>query len=293
MYKLEIIFCFLLEKIIYILKTRLNIAKKIIKFCLSIGFVFAAIRVLAQPALPEQTSPPRLVHDLAGLMSASERGVLEGRLRAYDDSTSSEVAVLTIPSLDGYPLDDYAYEVFNKWKIGQRGKNNGVLVLVAIKERKIKIQVGAGIGQKLTATRCAQIIDNVIKPAFKAQRYFDGFSGATQQIQRIAGGEFVNDGKGDELSDGAILFIIFLGIAIFAFVFYMAARAQKNQTASYGTRPRRYRRAYEDDSWRGGGGGGWIIGGGGSSWGDSGGGGSDWGGFGGGETDGGGASGDW
>ena len=248
-------------------------------------FLVAWNGLLAQPVLPEQSNPTKLIHDLAQFMSPIDVATLERDLRAYDDSTSSEIAILTIQTLDGYPLDDYALEVFNKWKIGERGKNNGVLILVAQKERKVKIQVGSGIGQKLTATRCAQIIDQRIVPAFKQRAYAQGLREATQTIRAIANGEFKNDNRGKKSGDGWVFLAIVLGLVLL--FFYISYKAQRQNIAQYGTRPRRYRREEPTIFWGGGFGGGGFGGGGGDS------GGSSWGGFGGGESDGGGASGDW
>ena len=92
--------------------------------------------------IPPPPNPPRLVNDLAGLMQPAEADALERKLVAYDDSTSSQIAVVTVNSLDGDDIADYAQQLYESWGIGRKGKNNGILVLVAKQEHQARIQTG-------------------------------------------------------------------------------------------------------------------------------------------------------
>src|SRR4030095_1964890 len=94
---------------------------------------------------PEKPSPPRLVNDFTNTLSGEEINSLENKLIIYNDTTSTQIAIVMIHSLDGYPIDDYTFQLAEKWGIGQKGKNNGVLLLVAKDDRKIFIATGYGM----------------------------------------------------------------------------------------------------------------------------------------------------
>lgn len=261
--------------------------KQIIHFLLLLLFSFATNGLWAQDVkIPDRPNPMRLVNDFANMLSVIERDKLERELVAYNDSTSTQIAVVTIQTLDGYSLDDYTQELGTKWGIGQKGVDNGVLILVVQKERKVRIATGAGIGVKLTAGRIANIIEYDIKPAFKQNRFYDGIHAAAYSIRQIALGEFSRKDFADQDSGAGWIVLIFILLFI-VFIIFMIRRARRHAQnhSQYSSK-----RGYHDDSppiifWGGGGSSGW----GGSS------GGSDdsFSGFGGGDFDGGGASGDW
>lgn len=244
--------------------------------------------------LPEQQNPPRLVNDYAHVLSAGEVQQLEQKLRDFDAKTSTQISIVTIATLGDYDISDYGLALFNKWGIGQASKKNGVLLLAAIQDRKVTIRVGKGLEGVLTDAKSGTIIRNEIVPAFRDQRYFDGFSNAADAIIATTKGEYTSEGhvKHKKIPGAAII----LAIVFILFIIKMMGGG-----GGGGGRGRYLSR-------RGGGVGnfatGWLIGsllsggsrgsgwgGGGGDWG--GGGGSDWGGFGGGSSGGGGASGSW
>jgi len=134
-------------------------------------FVFAltSALTLASPAFSLGVPPltGRIV-DLAHILSASDSEQLTAQLQAHEENTGNQVAVLIIPSLEGEALEPYSHLVATTWKLGQKGTDNGVLLLVAIKERKLRIEVGYGLEGTLTDLRSAHIIRNEIVPRFKA-----------------------------------------------------------------------------------------------------------------------------
>jgi uncharacterized protein len=186
--------------------------------------------------------------------------------------------------LEGYSLDEYAQELGVKWGIGQKGVDNGVLMLIIQKEKKVRIATGAGIGVKLTAGRIANIIEYDIKPAFKQNRFYDGLHAAAYSIRQVAAGEFSRKDFADQDSGAGWIVLIFI-ILFIVFIVIMIRRARRQGHSHYSSK-----RGYYDNSPP-------IIfwGGGGNSWGggDSGGSDDSFGGFGGVDFDGGGASGDW
>lgn len=252
---------------------------------------FAQIHFLLGQEFPEKPNPPHLVNDFAGALSDDEKNTLENKLIIYNDTTSTQIAIVLIHSLDGYPIDDYTIKLGEKWGIGQQKKNNGVLVLAAIDDRKIFIATGYGLEGALPDALVKRIIENDIKPYFKQGDYYGGLDKGSDQIIALARGEY----KGENKKEGAegfpvSVFVIFLVILFFIFLSKIIGTrryASRNNIGFWAawvllnalTRSQR-------GSW-----GGFTSGGGGFGGGSSGGGG--FGGFGGGSFGGGGAGGSW
>lgn len=135
------------------------------------------------------------VTDLAGMISPGERQRLEQMLLAFDRSDSTQIAVLTIPSLEGEALEDFSIRTVEAWKIGQKGKDNGVLLLVSKGDRKVRIEVGRGLEGVLTDLLAGRIVDQIISPRFKAGRLDEGFEAGISAIISGARGEFQSTGQ--------------------------------------------------------------------------------------------------
>lgn len=245
--------------------------------------IFTGWGLIAQKAIPP--TPDRLVNDYAGLLSSIEKDALERKLVAYDDSTSTQIAIVIEQSLEGDDLFDYSQRLAEGWGIGRAGKDNGVLIYIALDERKVRIHTGYGVEGFLTDAMSSRIIRNIIVPSFREQQYFHGLDRAADAIISLGSGEYQNDelGNGDGFPWVVIIIIIILIIVISIIISNMGGGGG-------------YYRGGRYDSDRGGGwvifgpgGGGWTSGGGGG-W--SGGGGG-FGGFGGGGFGGGGSSGGW
>ncbi len=134
-------------------------------------WLLLALPGLAQPAFPELTG--RVV-DRANLLSAAREAELEQRLAALERDTSDQVVVVTLPSLGGYDIADYGTQLGRHWQIGQKDGDNGVLLIVALEERKIRIEVGYGLEGILTDALSALIIHEQITPAFKVGAFERG-----------------------------------------------------------------------------------------------------------------------
>jgi uncharacterized protein len=181
---------------------------------------------IAAQEFPEKPVPPRLVNDLVGLLSQGEVDVLEQKLVAYDDSTSTQIAVVTISDLQGYAVADYAQRLAEKWGIGQKGLNNGIIVLVKPKTSEsssgeVNISPGYGLEGVIPDIVCAQIIDYEILPEFRNGNYYKGLDKATSTLMSLASGEFPADQygrpKGDDITGltPLIFFIILIIIIMF------------------------------------------------------------------------------
>jgi uncharacterized protein len=143
------------------------------------GFVASALDI---PKLKDR------VTDLAGVLTAEQIARLDSKLQALEGSDSTQAAVLIIPSLEGEALEDFTIRVAEAWKLGQKGRDNGALLFVAVKERKMRIEAGYGLEAKLTDARGNQIIRNEIAPRFREGDYYGGIdAGLTGIIQSIRG----------------------------------------------------------------------------------------------------------
>jgi len=167
--------------------------------------------------------PPLRAHvnDYASLLSAPAVERLEAELSAFEQSDSTQIVVLTIPSLEGQDLAQYSIGVVEKWKIGQQGKDNGALLLVVKNDRKIRIEVGRGLEGKLTDLVSGRIIRNEISPAFKNGDFDGGIGAGVHGIMATVRGEYaaqprdIRQGK-----RGANPFFTFLIFVLVAAVFF-------------------------------------------------------------------------
>jgi uncharacterized protein len=159
------------------------------------GAVFAAFFFLiASDAVAAPTFPPptgRVVDD-AGILSQDTQQKLTDLLAQQEKQTGDQVVVATLKSLQGYPIEDYGYQLGRAWGIGQKGKNNGALIIVAPNEHKVRIEVGYGLEGVLTDAQSKVIIDEVMTPAFKQGNYDAGVFNGTLAVLHAIGGANLN-----------------------------------------------------------------------------------------------------
>jgi len=175
--------------------------------------------VLAQieKDIPPKPNPPKLVNDIANVLTPAQKQALEDKLVAYDDTTSNQVVIAIVPSLDGHNLSEYALTIGREWGVGGKEFNNGIVILVAIKEKKVRIEIGYGLEGTIADITAKSIVDNSITPAFKEGNYYRGLDRATDEIIKAAEGEYkAPAGYGKKKSSGPgfgsiiALLIIFL-----------------------------------------------------------------------------------
>jgi len=169
----------------------------------------------AAPEFPELTG--RVV-DQAGLLSAAVEESLTGDLQRHEAETTNQVVVVTLESLGGYDIADYGFQLGRHWGIGQEGKDNGVLLIVAPSERKMRIEVGYGLEGALTDATAKSIIERVIVPKFKSGDFEDGVREGVAAILDVLGGE---EWSGtDQTSDqDELTFLEIVMIAAFLIIF--------------------------------------------------------------------------
>ena len=243
--------------------------------------------------IPPRPTPPRLVNDLAGLLQPEQAAALEQKLVAYDDSTSSQIAVVTVPTLGDQEVAAYAEALFTAWGIGRKGKNNGLLVLVSVQPRKAWIQTGYGLEGAVPDALAKRIVSNTLAPAFRQGQFYAGLDRATDQLIALAKGEYKADPNEKQSVDngngrGGSNFGFWLVIAFLVLFFLLRSRGGGNNNRGRGGFGGGFMPPIIFGDFSGGRG---VFGGGGGFGGGSGGGG--FGGFGGGSSGGGGAGGGW
>jgi uncharacterized protein len=165
--------------------------------------------------IPFKPHPPRLVNDYTNTLTQDQKDALERKLVAFDDSTSTQIAVIVIQSLEGSDISDYALKLGRSWGIGGADYNNGVVFLISIGDRKINISTGYGVEGALPDITAKHIIDDVVKPNFKGSDYYRGIDEGTDAIIKAVKGEYQTPRKKDRGVSGsrgimAIIIIIIL-----------------------------------------------------------------------------------
>ncbi|MCX6180226.1 MAG: TPM domain-containing protein [Chlorobiales bacterium] len=175
--------------------------------------LFAAIEV---PVLSGR------INDYAAMISAPAKAEIEGKLKQFEASESTQIVILTVPSLKGDPIEDFSIRVAEAWKIGQKGSDNGVLLIVSRDDHKVRIEVGYGLEGKLTDLVAGRIVRDEIVPAFKAGQFDVGFAKGVSSIIAATHGEYKAKSKAVRNGDKPsfpLLFIIFLVIYIIFHLF--------------------------------------------------------------------------
>jgi uncharacterized protein len=244
-------------------------------------FFLMALTIHLHAKLPLPSYPPRLVNDYTGTLTSAQVSALEHKLVAYNDSTSTQILVLLVNDLEGYSVEQYATEIGHSWGVGQKDKNNGVVILVKPKnssERgQVNISPGYGLEPYITDATAKRIIEKEMIPAFKENDYYTGIDNAVNVIMGLCSGQFSQD---DYADDGFPLWLIILFIVAIIIILSKFSDNNGQNYSGGGTRTI------------------WIPMGGGFGGGHGGGfgggfGGGGFGGFGGGGFGGGGASGSW
>lgn len=204
------------------------------KIFLNLVLVVLSTGIIRAQDIPDKPNPPRLVNDFAALLSPRETDALERKLVAFNDSTSTQIAIVIVSDLLGYDISDYAQRLGEKWGIGQKGLNNGILIVVKPKtetsDGKVFIAPGYGLEGAIPDLLCLQIIDNEILPSFRTDNYFKGLDNATTVLMKLASGEYsaAQYGKKKKSDFGSIMPFIFIIIFIIIMM-SMRSGGGKNQ----------------------------------------------------------------
>lgn len=184
-----------------------------------ITVLFLSLLTLAGFAQNYPAKPNTLVNDYTGTLSASQKQELENKLVAFDDSTSTQIAIAIVKTVGEYDINEYALGLGRSWGVGGAKKNNGVMIVVSLGDRKIAMQTGYGVEGALPDIITKRIIENEIKPYFKEGDYYGGLDAGTTAIIKYTKGEYKNDNpkaasKGGGSGAAVILIIIVVIIII-------------------------------------------------------------------------------
>ncbi len=266
-------------------------------FLLVAGVALLSTRA-ADNCFPPKPEPYQYVNDFAKVFAEGEKITMEQELRAFSDTTSNQIVVVTVTSLCGMDKAMFATEIGEKWGVGRKEFDNGVVILVKPKEidgkGEVFIAVGYGLEPALTDALTKRIVEHEMIPAFKNRDYFMGIMQAIKVIEQVAAGEINTKEYLEKTKKSSPVAVLFF-LVIFFFVFYLIGRASNaskyaktkgisfwqamflaNLMSSMGHRHRSARRSFWDDFSSGGGGFGGFSGGdfGGGSFGGGGAGGS-------------------
>lgn len=159
-----------------------------------------------------------LVNDFASVLSAEQETALENKLYSFEQGTSHEIAVAIVKNLGGDSVENYSEELFKEWGIGKKGTDNGVLLLVSIEDREMRIEVGYGLEGALVDSEAKWILDNSVAPFFKEGKYYEGISAGTDKIEEAIKGEIVSSktSKSSKISFDALVFFGWILFVAFA-----------------------------------------------------------------------------
>lgn len=208
-----------------------------------VALLTMSVGVFAQWAQADLTFPPLTgrVVDTAGMIDAPSKEHLEQMLRAHEELTTEQVVVVTLPDLQGSTIEDYGYQLGRHWGIGQKGKDNGALLVVARDERKVRIEVGYGLEDRLTDAQSSVIISQIITPAFRQGDFVGGITkGAEAMVQVLGGDPLAEPAVGATGSsavsedEGLDWKMILLFLVLFVVISYISARSGRGRSIGSG-----------------------------------------------------------
>lgn len=185
-------------------------------------FILLAIgipKIFAATGIP---APTGYVNDFAGVLSPAEKQTLEETLVSYEQASGNEIAVALITSLEGDTIEEKAVRLFEEWKIGKKGKDNGILFLAGINDRKMRIEVGYGAEPFLTDGEAGEIIRNSIAPEFKKNNYAGGITAGIVAMQRELSGTGTLDQKAASPSNDGVEMVIVIVVLVLLFSLQVA-----------------------------------------------------------------------
>jgi len=203
-------------------------------FVLVTGLMISLAQMAGQE-VPRPMSPPRLVNDFAGLLDANQAATIEKDLVAYNDSTSTQIVVVIVNSLQGMDANYFAYKIGETWGVGQKGRNNGVVLLVKPKtpesRGQVAISVGYGLEAVLTDALSKRIIEQEIIPFFRNNQYFEGIQSGVKAIMLACRGQYKAIPRKNGDFEGSPWFAIgILGFMLFWFFVSLAQSRRKRYT---------------------------------------------------------------
>jgi len=177
---------------------------------------------------PKQADPPKLVNDFTNTLTSSEQAALEQKLVAYNDSTSTQIAIVMVQTLGDYEISDYAFQLGDLWGIGGEEFDNGLLILAAMKDRDVFIATGYGLEGSVPDALAKRIVQNLIIPNFKMEAYYQGLDQATDMIFKLASGEYKAEDVASKGNSRGAIFLLLIFIFVFVILPLLRNRNDNN-----------------------------------------------------------------
>jgi uncharacterized protein len=217
---------------------KLTLNSEIRKYLVVLVAVMASTLLAFGNDLPQRPSPAHLVNDMAGLFNATDANDLERVLVDFNNATSTQIAVVTIADLEGYDAGDFAFRLAEEWGVGQKGRNNGILILIKPKTADSRgqayIATGYGLEGVVPDAVARQIVDNEMIPQFKSNQYFSGVVAGVKVLMELTRGEYTADAyvkrTSNRVSNIAAIFILIIVILLLT----LSRRADKIRSSSVG-----------------------------------------------------------
>jgi uncharacterized protein len=201
---------------------------KKIALIISLFFSFGVFAQI-EKVIPAKPNPSRLVNNYTNALTSAQVQLLEQKLVSYDDSTSNQIVIVVMETTGSYSIEEVALGILRTWGVGNKGKNNGIVILATIKERKVWIATGSGLEGAVPDITAKSIIDDDILPAFRTGDYFKGFDAGTTSLIKAAAGEYKAPAsyadRGAKPGVGSLITIIVI-IALFI-IFGMFGRGKR------------------------------------------------------------------
>ncbi|MFK7847456.1 MAG: YgcG family protein [Rhodothermales bacterium] len=160
------------------------------------------------------------VTDAGDMLSDSEERWLSQKLAAYEDTTSTQIVIVTLPDMNGVPASEYAIELGRQWRVGQQGQDNGIVILASRNDRKLFIATGYGLEGAIPDAIASRIIQNIIVPNFRQGNFYNGFSSATDALINAARGEYSASpqDRGVPIDIDTIITLIFIAVFLYSVI---------------------------------------------------------------------------
>ncbi len=197
-------------------------------FIILLFFIGTTVR---SSELPKLT---RYVNDFTWTLSQTEVNNLESMLKNYEDTTSNQIVILMISSLEGEDLNEFSHQVAEKNKIGQKGKDNGILILVVKNDRLIRIEVGYGLEGVVTDAIASTIIRNIVIPYFRSEKYYEGLRRGIETIQHAIAGLYTAEEKNNSKSSKIKSIVILILFMFILWLYFRIGRHSRGGWIYYG-----------------------------------------------------------
>lgn len=207
----------------------------VLTFILFWGIISTTVQAQDFSFLPDR--PTGMVNDYANLLSSSEENRLENKLRTYRDTTSNVIAIAIIENLRGNSRDEVATELFNKWRMWEGDRYNGVLILISRDDRELKIEVGYGLEGAIPDAMANRIVQDIIIPNMRSGTVYAGLDRATSAMIQLASGEYEGIGENKNTNRGSGDFpidVIIIIIVIIIFIFTKGGRGGRGRRRTFG-----------------------------------------------------------